>query len=256
MKVNLIPMAGMGSRFLKEGFNIPKPLIQVSGQPMILKAAQSLPEADKWIFVCQQSHLTNSPLSEILKEQYPGCIIIPIDHITEGQACTCLMAEEFINKEDSLMIGACDNGMTWDADKFNSLCEDINVNALIFTFRHNVTVKRHPEMYGWVKIDKDNFVQETSVKIPISADPINDHAIVGSFWFRRAGDFFDRVKEMMTKDARINNEFYVDKVFDFFISSKLNVKVFEIEKYICWGTPNDLRTYKYWEEYFNKTALK
>lgn len=250
MRINLIPLAGLGSRFTKEGYSDPKPLIDVSGKAMIIRAARSLPEADKWIFVCRTEHLEKYPLRETLETEFPGCVIIDIDYLTEGQASTCMLAAEHIDPEDSLAIGACDNGMTWDKEKFESMVDDESIDAMLFSFRNNVTVERNPNAYGWIKVDEDEVVQGMSVKIPISDNPVHDHAVVGSFWFRRGQDFIDKTNQMIEKKRRINDEFYVDKVFDEFIEDGMKVKVFEIDKYICWGTPNDLRTYQYWEEYF------
>lgn len=254
MRINLIPMAGAGARFANEGYRLPKPLIPVSGKPMILQAAHSLPEADKWIFVCRKEHLEQSPqLRDTLTENFPDPTIIDIDYLTEGQASTCLLAEKYIDPEGTLMIGACDNGMLWNREKFQELVDDTSVDALIFTFRNNVTVQRNPKAYGWVKVDDANNVLGMSVKIPISENPINDHAVVGSFWFRRGKDFISKTNQMIAKNRRINGEFYVDKLFDELIEDGMKVKVFEIDQYICWGTPNDLRTYEYWEKFFTKS---
>ncbi|MBL4694340.1 nucleotidyltransferase [Candidatus Gracilibacteria bacterium] len=253
MRVNLIPMAGIGSRFVNEGYKDPKPLIDVSGQPMIIRAAKSLPECDRWIFVCRTEHLRDYPLRETLEKEFPGVVIIDIDYLTEGQASTCLLAKDYFDLDDSLVIGACDNGMIYEMDKLGDLIDDERIDSLIFSFRNNVTVERNPKMYGWINVDDDENVSGMSVKVPISDDPVNDHAVVGSFWFRRAGDFVEMVESMIDKDLRINNEFYVDKVFDEFVAAGKRVKVFEIDKYICWGTPNDLKTYQYWKEYFQLT---
>jgi len=250
---NLIPMAGEGERFVRDGYQYPKPLIEVSGTPMIVQAARSLPKADRWIFVCRQEHVNVYHVDKLLKEYFLDSEIISIDYLTEGQASTCLLAEPTLIKDDPLLIGPCDNGMTWNEDKYNALVSSNEIDALIWTFRNNVTVKRNPKMYGWVELDDKGDVQRVSCKIPISNNPVSDHAIIGAFYFKKALYFIDAAKLMISKNRRINNEFYVDEVMNELIASGLRVKVFEIDKYICWGTPNDLRTYQYWESYFKKT---
>jgi hypothetical protein len=107
-------------------------------------------------------------------------------------------------------------------------------------------------MYGWVKIDGNNRAMNVSVKVPISKNPYEDHAIVGTFWFKKIKYFNEGLRSMIQKDIRINDEFYVDSVMDELIKLGLNVKVFEINDYICWGTPNDYETFKYWQSYFHK----
>ncbi|MBI4407870.1 MAG: glycosyltransferase family 2 protein [Candidatus Kerfeldbacteria bacterium] len=246
----LIPLAGAGSRFAQAGYTDPKPLIPVDGQPMIVRATADLPPAQRWVFICRSEHLANYPLRQTLEQVYPGCTIIDLDYLTEGQASTCLLAKDYINTDDALLIGACDNGITYDQAAWQHLLEDETVDAIIFTFRNNVTVERNPKAYGWVAVNADQTVQKVSVKVPISEDPIHDHAVVGAFWFRHGRDFVRSAEDMIKHNTRINNEFYVDECMNNAVQLGLKVKVFEIDKYICWGTPNDLLTYNYWREYF------
>ncbi len=250
----LIPLAGAGSRFAQAGYTDPKPLIPVDGQPMIVRATSDLPPAQRWVFICRSEHLANYPLRQTLEQAYPGCTIMGVDYLTEGQASTCLLAKDYINSYDALLIGACDNGITYDQGAWQHLLQDETVDAIIFTFRNNVTVERNPKAYGWVAVNADQTVQRVSVKVPISNDPIHDHAVVGAFWFRQGKQFVQSAEDMIKKNTRINNEFYVDECMNNAIQLGLRVKVFEIDHYICWGTPNDLQVYQYWKEYFQATS--
>ena len=254
--VNLIPMAGVGARFARDKFTDPKPLIDVGGEPMIIRATKNLPDAGRWVFICRKEHLEEYALQKTLKNTYRGCTIVAIDYLTEGQASTCLVAEQHIDKDNSLLISACDNGMLYNEDLLDELIRDSSIDALIFTFRNNVTATRNPQMYGWVKVDKHGRVEQVSVKVPISSDPAGDHAVVGTFWFRRGKYFTDAAREMIKSNTRINNEFYVDECVNNAVAAGLNVRVFEVDKYICWGTPQDLATYNYWREYFKNYHIK
>lgn len=246
----LIPMAGEGKRFINEGYLLPKPLIEVSGIPMVIKAVNALPKGYKYVFICHREHLEKYKLDELLQKVYSNITIIPIDYKTEGQASTCLLSEKYINPDNPLLIGPCDNGMTWNLNNFlNKICDE-KIDALIWTFRNNITVQRNPQMYGWINVENKSRATKISCKIPISDNPVHDHAIVGTFWFRRSKDYFYYAKKMIEKDRRINNEFYVDEVMNELIEDGLTVEVFEIDKYICWGTPNDLKIFNYWEDFF------
>lgn len=253
----LIPMAGMGRRFVQEGYTDPKPLISVDNSPMVVKAVNELPNGDKYIFVIRDEHLNQSNIATVLKKNFNNLEILPVDYLTEGQASTALLAKDLINNDVPLLIGACDNGMLFNSDLFNNLISDkSNVDALIFTFRNNPTVVRNPKMYGWVKVNNNLRALSVSVKIPISKNPINDHAVVGAFWFRIGKDFVLSAEEMIKANDRINNEFYIDNCMNYLINQGLNVSVFEVDKYICFGTPNDLRTYEYWSKYFSLNKEK
>ena len=250
--VNLIPMAGAGNRFVQEGYPDPKPLIPVSGKPMIVQAVTSLPPAEHHRFACLGSHLDSYPLAQTLQDEVPGASIIRIDALTEGQACTCELAMEGIEPDAPLLIAACDNGMVYDRAKYQALRSDPTVDVIVWSFRHHPGSQRNPQMYGWLNVDPAGNVTSCSVKVPISDDPYNDHAIVGTFYFKKSRYFLDALKGLYSKNVRVNGEFYVDSCVNELVAMGLNVKVFEIDHYICWGTPNDLRTYQYWQRFFHK----
>lgn len=248
----MIPLAGEGSRFRKDGIAAPKPLINVSGNPMIIQAVRDLPTAAHNVFLCRKEHLIDHHLDTLLRGNFPDSRIIAVDKLTQGQACTCLLAEKQIDQKKPLLIGACDNGLIWNYVKYTDLVSDPRIDAIIWTFRENVTVERNPHMYGWVETDRHGKALRVSCKKPLSDDPVRDHAIVGTFYFRKAGYFFENAQDMVNKDRRINGEFYVDECMNELIEKGLHVSVFEVDRYLCWGTPNDHKTYSYWQEYFNK----
>ncbi len=247
---NLMPMAGEGKRYKDAGYEIPKPLILVSGKPMVVMAAEFLPKADKWVFICRKEHIDNYGIDEVLESHFLNSEIIAVDKLTDGQASTCLLAKDLINNNEELLIGACDNGMIWDEEKFEELKKE--VDCLVWTFRNNTAVKENTRAYGWVIVDKENNILKTSVKIPISDNPIKNHAVVGTFWFKKGKIFVEAAENMIRKNIRVNNEFYVDSVINEVVAAGYKTKVFEVEKYICWGTPDDLRKYQYWESFFAK----
>lgn len=258
MRVNLIPAAGFGKRFADEGYKLPKPIIPVDGVPMVVAAAKSLPKADKYVFVLLAEHIKHYKVDKIIKKYFPKAEIIAVNKVTEGQASTCLLAEKFIDPEAELTIGACDNGMDYVRSKFDKAILGAKADALIWTFRNNPNVTRHPEHWGWVKVNKENFVEKVSVKIPISDHPIQDHAVVGCFSFRRSKYFFENCHKMIAANRRIKNEFYNDELMNVLVENKFNVRPFEIDTYLGWGTPADYETYNYWKRFFkhNKTKLR
>lgn len=249
-RINLIPMAGAGQRFVDAGYSVPKPLISVGGLPMIVRAARSLPECDLWIFVCRAEHIAAAGIDRALQALFQPSVIITVDHLTEGQACTCLLARGELRPDDVLTIGACDNAMLWDRVTYHQQFTRSDPDFLVWTFRHNPAVLQDPRMYGWVKTSADGTVTGVSVKVPLSETPMNDHAVIGAFTFRRAGLFLDACDDMIRANARIKNEFYVDNAINFALTRGARGRPFEVGSYVCWGTPRDLETYNYWRSYF------
>ena len=252
--ITLIPLAGRGSRFAKVGYKDPKPLIDVSGKPMIIQAANSLPNSTEHIFVTLEEHLESYPLENTLKNEYQDCKIVPIKEVTEGQAITCSLGLDGVAENKSLLVAATDNGMIYNQEKYKTLINDENVDAIIFTFRHHISSKNNPQMYGWVKVDDKENAIDVSVKVPISDNPFEDHAIVGTFWFKKVEYFNKALKNLLDKNIRVNNEFYVDSLMGELIELGLSVKVFEVDDYICWGTPDDYETFVYWQSFFHKVS--
>ena len=249
-RVNLIPMAGAGQRFINAGYQVPKPLIDVGGRPMIVRAAQSLPEPDLWIFVCRAEHVATVGIDRQLEEHFRPAVVITVDHLTEGQACTCLLAREALRDDDVLTIGACDSAMTWNREQYQLEMGRGAADFLVWTFRHNPAVLQDPSMYGWVRVDREGAATGVSVKQPISESPLNDHAVIGAFTFRRARLFLDACDDMIRENARVRNEFYVDTAINFALKRGARGRPFEVDRYVCWGTPRDLEIYRYWRGIF------
>lgn len=250
----VLPMAGRGSRFSEEDYDVPKPMITVSGKPMVVKAVDCLPKSEKNIFICLDEHIKKYGLNNLLNTFYDNISILSINHVTKGQACTCELGIEAFNLdlEDPILISACDNGVYYDTKKYGKLLNDENVDIIVWSFRNNQSSKTNPNAYAWLNVDENDNIKHVSCKNFIYDDPLKTHAIIGTMFFRKAKYFIDGLKSNYKENITTNNEFYVDDVLNQNIKQGLNVKVFEVTHYICWGTPNDYKTYNYWDNYFNK----
>ena len=250
--VNVIPMAGLGSRFSKVGYTTPKPLIPVSGKPMVIQAVAACPQSPAPRFVCLEQHLKQYPLQAEIEKYYPAAKIIPLPAVTEGQAITCLAGLDSVPDDVGVFIAACDNSMLVDTNAFQALADDETVDAIVLTFKHHPSVKRNPHMYGFVEVNAREEVTGVSVKVPLSNSPDQDHAIVGAFYFKSAALFRKAVAALQTKNQRVNGEFYVDSIIGVLAEMGKRVKPFVVDHYICWGTPDDLKTFEYWQSFFHK----
>lgn len=264
----LIPMAGEGKRFSEAGYQKSKPAIPTydrrSGEkvPMVVCATMDLPYVGlgggaNLIYVDRDFH-RNGGVEDEIRKFYPDARFINVGHLTEGQASTCLLAEPFINNDEELLIAGCDNGMEYSVSAFDRERQEADV--LVFTYRNNECVMDNPDAYGWMDVDGNNRVLGTSIKKALSDNPMQDHAVVATFWFKHGRIFVDAAKKMIREGDRIKNEFYVDQTIRHILQLGHIVKVFEIDRYIGWGTPEDYelyqRTFDYWRGFCKKEKIK
>lgn len=250
--VNIIPMSGSGSRFSDVGYLLPKPLIPLSGQPMINRVIDSMPKADKWIFIVRQEHVEKYELDKYIKTKLPEAIIV-VEDKPWGQAPSCMLAMPFVEDNEDIFIAACDNSFIYNAGKFEAIKNDPTVDAVIWTFTNNKLLADKPEAWGWVKLGSDNStIIDMSVKVPVSNNPLNDHAVVATFYFKKASEFKKAYGLMVEQNFRINNEFYIDSMPIFYNHIGKKSVIFDVDLYIGWGKPSDLYEYELREYYYSE----
>jgi len=227
----LIPMAGSGSRFKKHGYSLPKPLIDVSGKPMIQRVVENLNIDARFIFVVQREHVEQHKIDIFLKSLVKDCKIIEVSSVTDGAARTTLLAEEFINNNEPLLMANSDQYVEWDSSKFMYAMNDNGVDAGILTFN-----AKDPK-WSYAKVDENGYVSEVAEK-----EPISDLATVGIYYWAKGSDYVKYAHQMINENCRVNNEFYVCPVFNFAIKDNKRVRTFTIPSSKMWGlgTPEDL----------------
>lgn len=228
----LIPMAGAGSRFQQAGYTFPKPLIDVKGKPMIQLVVENLGIDANFIFVVQREHREKYNLDTLLNLISPNSKVVEVDGITEGAACTALLAKEHIDNDNPLFFANSDQFVEWDSIEFMYKMNETDADGGIVSFRAT-----HPK-WSFAKIDEQGLVTEVSEK-----NPISDIATVGFYYWKKGSDFVKYAEDMIEKDIRVNNEFYVCPVFNHAIKDGKKIRTFDISKMWGLGTPEDLEHY-------------
>ena len=162
----------------------------------------------------------------------PNCEIIQVDGLTEGAACTTLLAKEFIDNDKHLLIANSDQYIEWNSNNFYYSMTNDNLDGGIVTFKST-----HPK-WSFAKLDDNGHITEIAEKKPIS-----DIATVGIYYWNKGSDYVKYAEQMIEKNIRVNNEFYVAPVYNEAIKDGLKLKPFNIEKMWGLGTPEDLKTY-------------
>jgi beta-phosphoglucomutase-like phosphatase (HAD superfamily)/dTDP-glucose pyrophosphorylase len=225
----LIPMAGAGSRFATAGYTFPKPLIEVNGKPMIQVVIENLNIEANYTFVVRKEHYEKYSLHYLLTLIAPGCNIVQVDELTEGSACTTLLAKQYIDNDSPLLLANSDQFMEWNSNECLYAFNADGIDAGILTFKAT-----HPK-WSYAKIGEDGFVSEVAEKKPIS-----DNATVGVYYWKKGSDYVKYAEQMIEKNIRTNNEFYICPVFNEAIGDDKKIRVKEIERMWGIGTPEDL----------------
>lgn len=239
----VIPMAGRGSRFSNAGYEDPKPLIKIHGVEMIRVVVNNIMPAQphRFIFICQAEHVRNYDLLPKLTSWAPGSVVLEIDGVTEGAACTVLKARDYINNEDQLMIANSDQFVDIPIDSYLNDMNDRGLSGLI------MTMAADDPKWSYAAVDGDGFVTRVVEKQVISRN-----ATVGIYNFARGSDFVDAAESMIGNDFRVNGEFYVAPAYNQMIKDGAKIGIYEIgsERNGMYGLgiPDDL-------EYFLSTNL-
>jgi dTDP-glucose pyrophosphorylase len=228
----LIPMAGAGSRFQNAGYTFPKPLIAVDGKPMIQLVVENLKIDANYIFVVQKSHRKMYNLDTLLNLISPNCKIVEVDGITEGAACTALLAKEYINNDNPLFFANSDQYVEWNSNEFFYKMNENDADGGIPVFEST-----HPK-WSFAKLDELGFISEVQEK-----NPISNLATVGFYYWKKGEDFVKYAEEMINQNMRVNNEFYVCPVYNNAIKAGLKIRPFHVNKMWGLGTPEDLNYY-------------
>lgn len=228
----VIPMAGLGSRFQTAGYTFPKPLIEVWGEPMISLVVKNLNLQGQYIFLVQKQHYEKYNLDKLLSMIAPGCKIIQIDGITEGAACTVLKAKEFIDNDQPLLIANSDQFIKWNSfetiSKFNN--KDSDGGILSFT-------SIHPK-HSFARIGDNGLVAEVAEK-----NPISNNATVGIYHWKYGSHFVKYAGQMIEKNIRTNNEFYICPVYNEAINDGKKIKISPVDEMWGMGTPEELNNF-------------
>jgi dTDP-glucose pyrophosphorylase len=226
----LIPMAGAGSRFEQAGYTFPKPLIEVNGKPMIEVVVNNLNIEAHYIFLVQKEHYEKYNLKYLLNLIAPDCDIVQVDGITEGAACTTLLASKLIDNENPLLIANSDQYINWNSNECMYAFDADTIDGGILTF------KSHHPKWSYVEVGETGFVTKVAEKQVIS-----DNATVGIYYWKKGKEYVKYAQQMIDQNVRVNNEFYVCPVYNQAILDNKKIRIKEVKKMWGIGTPEDLK---------------
>jgi NDP-sugar pyrophosphorylase family protein len=232
----VLPIAGRGSRFAEAGFELPKPLISVHGKPMIEVVVNNVrPQTEhRFVFVALKEHLDHLGMRSTLERIAPNCVIVPVEQVTQGAACTVLLAKDYINNDNHLMIANSDQYVDIDINDYLSKLEAEEVDGLIMTMNAN------DPKWSFVGISDNGYVDNV-----VEKEVISNEATVGIYNFKKGSDFVSAAERMILRDLRVNNEFYVAPTYNELILNGSKISFYNIGEenrgMYGLGIPSDLK---------------
>ena len=235
----LMPMAGLGSRFAKAGFTTPKPLIEVDGQPMFLKALSSIEAIDapkQYHFVIRQEHVDTQLLDELIRDALPEAKITVLPEMTRGAAETAYAAVKDMDQRSGLIVMDCDlwfQSKSYDDMVMSSLSDKSEIAGGLITFESS------DPRYSYARLNEQNLVIETAEKSVISS-----HAISGAYFFASVETFSHSAEQLLSLPIdHTMPEYYLSLLYNILIDERAPIQASFIDQYASFGTPEELAAY-------------
>ena len=236
----IMPMAGEGSRFLKEGWTIPKPLIEVKGLPLFLRAVRSVAIEGvpmKYSFIVRKEHIEHYQIDRHIKSLLPSSHVLFVEKTTRGAVETCLLAENLMADEDAIMVLDCDLEFRSQAfmDGIKNILEQPSSLAnggMLVSFESS------EPRYSYAEADGNMIVKRTAEK-----EVISSHALCGAYFFSSAKGFLKAAHQLMDEPCFTKPEYYVSLLYNYLLAYGETVRLATMEDYYSYGTPDELRRY-------------
>lgn len=236
----IMPMAGEGSRFLKEGWTTPKPLIELNGQPLFKHAISSVTDKDiqmKYSFIVRQEHIDKYQIDKGIRSFLPEANLFSVVKTTCGAVETCLIAENAIADDDAVIVMDCD--LEFRSKKFMEIIKQIlNKPIEEATGGALVSFESNEPRYSYAALGEDGFVARTAEK-----EVISNHALCGAYFFASGRRFKQIAHLLLAEPAFTKPEYYVSLLFNYLLKDGEKVWLAPMEEYYSYGTPEELKRY-------------
>lgn len=236
----IMPMAGEGSRFVREGWTTPKPLIKVHGFPLFQRALSSIEQGIfpiKYSFIVRQEHIESYGIDSVIKQIVPQADIFSVRQTTRGAVETCLLAESSLAADDAVLVMDCD--LEFRCAAFNARIKQILSQDSQAQGGLLVSFPATDPRYSYAETD-----EKTGNVVRIAEkEVISGHALCGAYFFASSSCFLYAANKLLTDGTFRKPEFYVSLLYNYLLRENQSVQLFEVEEYYSYGTPEELGRY-------------
>lgn len=243
----VIPMSGQGRRFLAAGYTMPKPMVPVAGVPMIERVLACFPYSWPATFILASNHIS-SGLPELLQRLRPGCRLVFVEPHSRGPGYALEAALPFLDSASPVFVSYCDYGMAFDSAQFEKFVRDSGCDACIVTYRGFHAHYLSPNTYAYARLQGERVV-EVREKGSFTNNREDEHASAGGYFFASAELLRRSLEAQKELNLFLGGEAYISLTVQALLATRpdAHVRVFEVPIFFQWGTPEDVRTFDFFD---------
>ena len=256
MKV-IVPMAGLGQRFVDVGYENPKPMIEVGGKPIIDRIVDMFDPKDFIIFICNERHLEETNIRDYLYDLHPNSYVVDVPEHNEGPVFTTLPYMDMIEDDEPVIVTYCDNPYLWDYKKFKKWVKENEVDGCILTHSGFHPHRLASTYMAYCKTKKDGSLIEIKEKEPYTKNHMKEHASTGTYYFKKCSYIKQYFQDAIDNEVKHSNgEYYVTLVYNLLVKDKLDVKVYDTDHVMVFGTPSEVENFEAWNTILDGSQVK
>jgi hypothetical protein len=248
----LIPISGDAAVFPGSAYSELKALFPVAGAPMIERTLGTLPLSTQTMALCRTEDLKTTPLSRVVRAARAGTRTIALNQKMRRHACLCLIPDSALDSRSPALVAPSDASSVYDEYEFAAA--SARADCVVFTFRDHPRANRHPRQYNWIATGAGGEMEGMTLRSEPAGEIREAHGLTGMFWFREAGVMFDAIRHWLDTGRRNANDFSLELILENVMQAGHSVRALEVTHYIPFVTPEDVRTYEYWESFFRKSG--
>jgi len=242
-------MCGTGQRFVYVGYKDPKPLIKVGGKRIIEYIVDMFGEDDEFVFICNEDHLRDTDMRQILLSLKPEAQIISMPAHKKGPVFTVQQAYDYIHDDEEVIVSYCDNPLVWDKERFLCFVNAKGMDGCILTHTgfHPHTLANTKMAFVKPINQWEPFISEIKEKECYTDDPMTEHASTGVYYFRTGAmvkKYFDATIE---KNIQYKGEYFTTLTYNLLIQDGLKVGYYDTDFALVFGTPQEVQNFEAWK---------
>lgn len=252
----IIPMSGLGTRFMKAGYEKPKFLIDIEGKPIIQHVVERFDKNDNFIFVINELHVENHKLDKLLKDMTKNCQVHIVDRSYNiGPVMAVLQILDYIDdNEEDFIVNYCDFSWRWNYNNFKEVIKKDSPDGVIVTYEGFHPHLLGPNYYASTRCENST-VLEIREKFSFTENKMDCPQSSGTYYFKKGSYIKKYFNDIYNDVNTLSGEYYVSLVYNYMIQDNKKIKIYDIPYFMQWGTPQDLQEYLYWKEIFFDSSI-